>query len=138
MSVQSLRPAELVAITPSGPSMPAMCHDCAFHPDGSPEQDCGRKWHAVLAGVDRGDPFYCHQGMPQDGDTRYVPEMDASGVPVGARVCAGWVAMRARFISVRRADLLDDMAAAAEASPLTVPAVLLAAQLSSQGAAPCR
>lgn len=120
-AVRPLRPAELAAVTPPGPRMPARCHDCAFDPAGSPEQESA-KWLLILENVDREKPFYCHQGMPMEGD-RYVPAVGPDGAPLDARICAGWIAMRAQFISVRRADLEDDMAEARTEAPSVALAV---------------
>ena len=131
MPVAPLRHAELVALTPAGPRMPAQCHDCAFHKDGSPEQSCPSTWGAILRHVDRGEPFYCHAGMPMEG-TAYKPEVDARGVPLAARVCAGWLEMRARFIAVRRADLVDDMRAAWAAQPVAFAVAALAVRVSAE------
>lgn len=132
MTVEPLPPgyAPLVlAGLDAKPRMRARCHDCAFAPEGSPEQD-GPQWFAILSGVDKGKPFYCHQGMPMEGD-RYVPPVGLDGAPVGdERICAGWVEMRARFLAVRRQDLLDDLWALPHDNPDLVRAVELLTRVS--------
>jgi len=95
----------------SSPRMPAPCHDCAFAEGGSAEQRDRKVWFTILRHVDRGEPFFCHAGMPVARDGRYSPKLDAHGFPEGARVCAGWVAMRRQFLDVRRRDLADELRA---------------------------
>lgn len=124
------------------PLMPAECHDCAFHPSGSPEQRDHTTWATILANVDRGVPFFCHQGMPMDGDA-YKPAVGPDGAPVEGRVCAGWLEMRARFLSVRRADLEDDIHAVASERADLILAVVAATRASlaahaNRAAAPTR
>lgn len=106
---EGYRPLVLAGIE-AKPKMRARCHDCAFDPGGSPEQSDHGAWGAILSGVDKGRPFYCHQGMPVDEDGAYRPPVGLDGAPVGdERICAGWIEMRARFLAVRRADLFDDL-----------------------------
>src|SRR5690348_16055980 len=90
------------------PRMKARCHDCAFDRGGSPEQRDVNLWATILRGVDRADPFFCHQGMPQDEDGKYLPEIGPDGRPVGAMVCRGYLEMRERFLAVQRADIEDE------------------------------
>jgi hypothetical protein len=92
------------------PARVTMCGDCAFRP-GSPERST--EWHReeLFALADRGEPFFCHDGMrrplawrhptlgeiPGDPDDWQPPIID--GVPYRAPgepalMCAGWAARR--------------------------------------------
>lgn len=97
---------------PDGPRdvREAMCGDCAFRA-GSPERET--VWHReeLFALADRGEPFYCHDGMrrpsawrhPQLGEVAGDPDDWAppiiNGLPFRADgrpavLCAGWAARR--------------------------------------------
>lgn len=93
------------------PARVTMCGDCAFRP-GSPERET--QWHReeLFALADRGEPFFCHDGMrrpilwrhptlgevPGDPDDWQPPIID--GLPFQADgspglLCAGSAARRA-------------------------------------------
>lgn len=76
--------------------MESPCHDCAFR-RGSPEREDGT--YSALLGLARiGMPFYCHQGMHETSDGRYIPLEQRGEMPVGHPVCAGWQAARDRHL----------------------------------------
>lgn len=90
-----------------------LCGDCAFRKD-SPERATEYKQETLLGLADRGEPFWCHDGMRRpeqwrhpasgvviDGDTAdwqpaivHAVPFRADGRP--ALLCAGWAARAAR------------------------------------------
>jgi hypothetical protein len=140
---RELAPGYEPLVTPHHQDQPRMaraCHDCAFRSGSNEQQDLGT-WMAVMRGVDVGDPFWCHQGMPCAPDGRYAPEMREVPAPphskvalrmepVGARICAGWLAMRERVLDVRRRDLADDLKMTPAWHPETFTAALAAVRTS--------
>ncbi len=93
-------------------AQPRMCSDCAFR-KGSPERSTAYEEEGLFALADRGEPFWCHDGMRRPvrwdhpagvsipGDPAdWQPPMHA-GVPYRADgrpglLCAGWAARAAR------------------------------------------
>jgi hypothetical protein len=85
-----------IPLPPPPASLDKPCHDCAFRVDSPEREDTYGTWLKILEGVDAGEKFYCHQGMHETKDGRYVPfARDAAGRPFGHPVCAGWLAARA-------------------------------------------
>lgn len=121
-----IREPSMVAL----PRMKAMCHDCAFHPKGSPEQDDIHVRMKLLEGADEGQPFFCHQGMPVDKDGAYRPQLGPRGEPIGAHVCAGWLETRARMVATARRDLDDEMRRMPIDAPDTFAVALIATYVS--------
>lgn len=77
-------PEEERVPAPRPPSaMARPCHDCAYRP-GSQEDESGDR----IPGRD--EPFWCHEGLP-DTSGAYRPLIWYDGVPVGAKLCAGWL-----------------------------------------------
>ena len=97
-------------------AMPAKCGDCAFRPD-SPERADPFLAEELYSLPDRGDPFWCHDGMRQPARWRHrtvdveVPGDPADwqppivhGIPYradghAADLCAGWLALRLAAIT---------------------------------------
>jgi hypothetical protein len=92
------------------PARDAMCDDCAFRP-GSPERETTYHREELFALADRGEPFFCHDGMRRpiawrhprlgeiSGDTDDWTPPIIAGVPYRANgepalMCAGWAARR--------------------------------------------
>lgn len=74
---------------PRPPSVMArQCRDCAYRAD-SPESDQGEPGSGGGAPPGRERPFWCHQGMPVIRGA-YVPVLTCDGMPIGAKLCAGW------------------------------------------------
>jgi hypothetical protein len=61
-----LQPPRRLPLPPVAMAQP--CGDCAFR-EGSPEMETGN----LLAAVAGGEPFFCHHGMHQTRDGRYLP-----------------------------------------------------------------
>ncbi len=76
-------------------AMKSPCAGCAFRP-GSPELESCTTLGAIVAGVAKGEPFFCHQGMLVDARDSYIPRAwDDKGRPVGHPLCSGWEMSRA-------------------------------------------
>lgn len=90
---------------------PGLCGDCAFRP-GSPERAEEYSREALYALADRGEPFWCHDGMrqpllwrhPDLGDLPGSPDdwhpPTSGGIPYRADgrpalLCAGWATRNA-------------------------------------------
>ncbi|MDQ4121695.1 MAG: hypothetical protein M3209_09645 [Acidobacteriota bacterium] len=81
-----------------------MCHNCAFLPESTERQDFAKEYPSQLStvlenidGAVKGEnpfePFFCHREMPSDdGGKSFQPEFDDEGLPVGHKICAGWMA----------------------------------------------
>jgi hypothetical protein len=75
------------------------CSDCAFRPD-SLERDgkSGAELYQQLALGNRGEPFWCHQGMHHGARGSVPRQRDARGAPIGHPICAGWLAQYRRSL----------------------------------------
>jgi hypothetical protein len=77
-------PEELREVRRPPGVMGSPCGDCAYRP-GSPEIE----GYAEIPSDDS-RPFYCHWGAEEIEGHYVYPAMTASGIPVGAKICAGW------------------------------------------------
>ncbi|HEX8564112.1 MAG TPA: hypothetical protein VF648_00490, partial [Pyrinomonadaceae bacterium] len=83
---------------------PKMCHNCAFLPGSTERHDFAQEYPSqlstILENIDNAvggrapfEPFFCHREMPSDdGGKSFQPEFDDEGLPVGHKICAGWIA----------------------------------------------
>lgn len=79
------------------------CHTCAFRPDSPETQAFYESYPSQLStilecideAVEGKGPyrlFFCHRNMPsEDGGKNFQPDFDGDGVPVGHKICAGWL-----------------------------------------------
>lgn len=76
-----------------------MCDNCAFRV-GSPERADPYRWAEITETLERGQPFYCHKGLPVTLDAQALTATFSAPCPGVDRmtICAGWAASyMARF-----------------------------------------
>lgn len=89
-------PADTIDASDRLASFREPCDNCAFRP-GSPEQRNVEEWKTTIASLKAGGGFYCHKGVPIDGDNENGFAYPQDGKDARKmRLCRGYLNMLGR------------------------------------------
>lgn len=74
---------------PKGKVCATMCKRCPFRPDGSGYAQDHEDLPRIVANVEAGLPFYCHETALKDPRTRLTPDGDPDGIQPHFELCRG-------------------------------------------------